>query len=135
MWTWASWSSGQGRGEEKEETKKQQNMAGRQRQPRGAGYYQRSRTEELPPKASETAAMDKGKVKPPSGAIREGGISNSQQQVGDEDVGEDWEKVEREDLEKLQVVLPLLLLFTSVIRTYGVEVHVSTYIYIYTTYR
>jgi len=117
MWGWAPWSSGQGRGEEKEETKKQQNMAERQRQPRGPGYYQRSRTEELPPKASEAAAVDKGKVKPPGGAIREGRISCSQQKVGDEDVGEDWEKVEHEDLEKLQVVLPLLLLSTSVIRT------------------
>ena len=77
MWGWAPWSSGQGRGEEKEETKKQ-NMAERQRQPRGAGYYLTRRTEELPPKASETAGMDKGKVKPPSGAIREGDISHSQ---------------------------------------------------------
>jgi len=114
---WTPWSLWQGRDEKKEETKAPQNMAGRQRLPRGVGYYQRSRTEEFPPKASETAAMDKGKVKPSGGAIREGGISHSQQQVGDEDVEEDWEKVDHEDLEKLQVVLPLLLLSTSVIRT------------------
>ena len=34
-----------------------------------------------------------------------------------EEKGEDWEKVEHEDLEKLQVVFPLLLLSTSVIHT------------------
>ena len=46
-------------------------MAERQRKPHSVGYYQRNRTDELPPKVSETAAMDKGKVKPPGGAIRE----------------------------------------------------------------
>jgi len=81
----------------------------------------------LSSKASKTAAMDKGKVKPPGGSIREGGISHSQQQVGDEDLGEDWEDVEHEDLEKLQVVLPLLLLSTVYdnVLYLQIEVHVS----------
>lgn len=57
--------------------------------------------------------MDKGKAKPPSGAIRGGG--HGQQQVMDGDLEEGWEKLEHKDSEKLQVVLPLLLLFTSVI--------------------
>jgi len=128
MWSWAPWSSGQGRGEEKEEAKKQQNMAERQRQPRSAGY-QRSKTEELSPKASETAATEKGKVKPPGGARREGSTPHSQQQVGDSDVGEGWETVEHEDLKKLQVVTPLLLLsavYDNVVYL-CVEVHVSMY--------
>jgi len=101
-------------------------MAERPTQPRGAGYYQRSKNEELPPKASETAAMDKGKVIPPGGAKREGGISRSQQQLGDE---YDWEKVEHEDLKKLQVVIPLLLLSTVYdnVLYLWVEVHVSTH--------
>ena len=67
MWIWAPWSSGQGWDEKKEKTKKQQNTAERQTRPHG--YYHGSRTEELSPKASETVAMDKGKVKPPGGTI------------------------------------------------------------------
>ena len=108
MWPWRPY----GWDEEREEAKIPQNMAERQRQPRGAGNYQRSRTEELSSKASKTTTMDRGKVKPPGGAIREGVISHSQQQVGDEDVGDDWEAVEHEDFEKLMVVIPLLLLST-----------------------
>ena len=64
MWTgWSPWSFWHGRDEKKKEAKKQQNMAERRRQPRGVGYYQRDKTEELSTKPSETAATDKGKVK------------------------------------------------------------------------
>ena len=75
---------------EKEETEKQPDMAEGQRRPRGMGYYQRSKAEELSPKASETVGM--------------GGSPHSQQQVEDADLGEDWERVEHHYLEKLQVV-------------------------------
>jgi len=67
--------------EEKKATKTQPNMAERQRRHQSVQYYQRSRTEEFSPKGSETAAMDKGKVKPPGGARRESGIPYSQQNL------------------------------------------------------
>lgn len=104
---WSQWSPWQGRDEENEETKTQQKMAEEQRRPRGAEYYQRSKSEVFTAKASENVAMDKGKVKPPGGVTREDGISHSQQQVVNIDVGEDWEAVEHEDLEKLQVGIVL----------------------------
>lgn len=63
MWPWSSWSFRQGRDEEEEETKEQANMAERQRQPNGVGYYQRSKAEELSTKPCETTGTDKGKVR------------------------------------------------------------------------
>lgn len=78
-----------------------------QRQPHGLEYYQKSITGELSAKASETV----GKLKHPSGTKSDGGTLHSQQQVGDADMGEDWENIKHKDLEKLQVMVIQLLAF------------------------
>ena len=107
MWPWAPWSYGKGQDKEKEETKKQPDMAEGQRRPRSRAYYQRSKTEEFPAKASDPIVMDARKLKHPGGARREGVAPHNEQQVGDPDLGEPWEVVEHKDLENLKVVLSL----------------------------
>lgn len=110
MWSWVPWPIGQGRDIEKEDTNRQPKMAEGQRQTRGLGFYQRNKTGNL---SAETVGLDRGQRKHPGGARREGGTPHSQQLVGDADMEEDWEKVDHEDLEKLQVVFQSCLLAVS----------------------
>ena len=90
MWSLASWVRGKGRDEEKAKTARQPDMAEGQRQPRVTGYSpQRKKAAQLSPKASETVGVV--------------GTPHRQQQVEDAELP--WERVEHEDLQKLQVVL------------------------------
>ena len=116
-----------------EETKKQPDMAEGQRRPRGMGYYQRSKAEEFPAKASGPISMDTGKLEHPGGARSEGGAPHNQQQVVDPDLGEPWKMVEHEDLERIKVGLSfcpvsmiILLCCLLVGQKYIFPVHITT---------